>query len=123
MLNILKTIKSFKYAFAGLRFLITEENNMRFHLFASIVALAISFVVGLSPTEWCFIVIAIASVWTAEAFNTAIENLCNLYTTDFHPKIKIIKDISASAVLFLAIMALIIGLIILGPKIIDLLMN
>ena len=100
--------------------MILHENNMRFHLLASVFVLAFCFFVGLSNTEWCFIVIVLSSVWISEAFNTAIENLCDFVSSDYHLQIKIVKDIAAAAVLLTAIMAAIVGIIILAPKLLTL---
>ena len=61
-----------------------------------------------------------SSVWISEAFNTAIENLCNFVSSDYHLQIKIVKDTAAAAVLLTAIMAAIVGIIILVPKLLEL---
>ena len=58
-------------------------------------------------------------VFIAELFNTALETLVNLVSPEFNPKAGHVKDISAAAVLIAAIMALIIGVLIFLPKIID----
>jgi len=55
-----------------------------------------------------------------ELVNTALEYLCDIVTTDFHPIVKIVKDIAAAAVLISAAGSVITGLIIFLPKIIAL---
>ena len=67
------------------------------------------------------IILAITLVWFAELINTAFEKLTDIIQPELHPKAKIIKDLAASAVLITAIFSVIIGLVILGPKIYQLL--
>ena len=74
---------------------------------------------GLSPSEWCWIVLAIMAVWTAEALNTAFEFLADVASPDFHPLVKHSKDVAAGAVLISAIGSAIIGLLILGPHVLE----
>ena len=75
----------------------------------------------LSRGEWCWIVLAIAIVWTAEALNTAFEFLADAATPNFHPVVRDAKDVAAGAVLVTAIAAAIIGLIIFWPHLVTLL--
>ena len=105
--------RSFGYAINGLVKLVTQEANMRIHMLAAIVAVIAGAVVGLTATKWIALVFAISLVWMAEAFNTAIENLCDLVcNNEYHPVIKTIKDISAAAVLIAAAASVIIALFI-----------
>jgi diacylglycerol kinase (ATP) len=69
----------------------------------------------LSTGEWCWIVLAIMSVWTAEALNTAFEFLADVASPEFHPLVQQAKDVAAGAVLLSAIGAAVIGLLVLGP--------
>jgi diacylglycerol kinase len=111
-----KRIRSFGYAFKGIWELIKSEPNARIHLVATICALILGFSLKISQSEWCIILIVIALVWTAEAFNTAIEKLVDHLFKDYHETARISKDISAGAVLICAIIALICGFIIFLPK-------
>ena len=70
-----RLIKSFGYAFTGLYELLRSELNTRIHLLATVCALVAAILFRISKSEWCVILIVIALVWTAEAFNTAIEKL------------------------------------------------
>jgi len=112
-----KRIKSFGYAFSGIYELIKSEPNARIHLVATIVAVVTGFSLKISNAEWCVVLIVIALVWTAEAFNTAIEKLADHLFPEFHKTARIVKDVSAGAVLICAIVALVCGLIIFLPKI------
>jgi diacylglycerol kinase len=85
---------------------------------ATVLAVIMSILLKLSSAEWIFIIMAIAMVWTAELFNTAIEALCDMIMLEKHPKIKFIKDVAAAAVLVSALAALLTGLIIFLPKLI-----
>ncbi|MBA4853115.1 diacylglycerol kinase family protein [Emticicia sp. BO119] len=115
-MNVPKMLRSFKFAFQGI-WVLMHENNARFHFFATIVVILTGFLVGLSNTEWSIISIMIGLVWAAEAFNTAIEKLCDFVTTAQHPIIGKVKDLSAAAVLIISCIAVIIGIIIFLPKI------
>ena len=70
----------------------------------------------LSATEWCLIAIAIILVFLAETFNTAIESLVDLVSSEHHPLAGQAKDMAAGAVLLAALLAFVIGLGIFGPK-------
>jgi diacylglycerol kinase (ATP) len=69
----------------------------------------------LTKSEWCWIILAIVVVWTAEALNTALEFLTDAASPDYHPLVQKAKDVAAGAVLISAVGAAVIGLIILGP--------
>ena len=116
-----KRLDSFKYAFAGIRDLFKTEPNVIIHTVAALLAIAMGFYFSISPFEWCFIIFAITFVFSAEAFNTALEYLTNLVSPDYHELAGKTKDVAAGAVLFAAIGAAIVGLIIFLPKIIALL--
>ncbi len=113
-----KRIKSFGFAFAGIYDLVKSEPNARIHLLATIVALGAGFYLKISNPEWCVVLIVIALVWAAEAFNTVIEKLADHLFPEYHETARIVKDISAGAVLVCAIVALVCGFIIFLPKII-----
>ncbi len=115
-MNVLKMLRSFKYAFKGI-WVLMQENNARFHLFASFVVVLTGFLVGLSSTEWSIVSIIVGLVWMAEAFNTAIEKLCDFVSPQHHPLIGKVKDLSAAGVLIISCIAIIIGIIIFLPKI------
>ncbi|QHT67618.1 diacylglycerol kinase family protein [Rhodocytophaga rosea] len=115
--SLIKTIKSFRFAFHGLYLVLRFENNTRFHLFASLAVIGAGFMVEFSVVEWAIILTQIGLVWTAEVFNTAIEKIVDLVSPEFNPKAGAIKDIAAAAVLVTSIMAAIIGLLVFGNKI------
>lgn len=115
--SINKRLKSFGYAFNGLKILVKEEHNSRIHIVAAICVLIAGFIFKLSALEWIAIVFAIGLVIALEIFNSAIENISDFVSPDRHDTIKKIKDLSAAGVLIGALTALIIGLIVFVPKI------
>ncbi len=118
--SIRKRLNSFKYAFNGLRVLIKEEHNARIHLLASICAIMAGLFFRISSSEWIAIVFAIGLVISLEIINSSIENMADFISPQKNEKIKRIKDLSAAAVLVGAFVALVVGLLIFVPKIIDL---
>ena len=120
MISIIKSIKSFQYAFKGVWYFFKEENNARIHLIASIVVTAAGFYFEISVAEWLWITLAIGLVWMAEAFNTAIEKLVDFVSPGFDKRAGEIKDLAAGAVIFAAIVALVIGILIFKSHFIDL---
>lgn len=118
--SIKERIKSFKYAFEGLKTLFAEEHNARIHLLAALIAIVLGFVLKISRGEWIALIIVIGLVLICEAFNTALEVLCDYVQPEKHPKIKKVKDLAAAAVLISAFSALIAGIILFGPKLIAL---
>ncbi len=113
-----KIINSFKYAIEGLVSSFKTERNMKIHIMAMIIVIALGIFMKLNKIEWCIITIAIVMVISAELFNTAIENVVDMVSPQKNPQAKLVKDIAAAAVLVLAIGAAVIGIIIFGPKIV-----
>jgi diacylglycerol kinase len=118
--SIIKRLKSFGFAFNGLKILVKEEHNSRIHIFATFCVLIAGFVLKLSAFEWIAVVFAIGFVITMEIINSAIENIADFVSPEKHYIIKKIKDLAAAAVLISAITSIIIGLIVFLPKILAL---
>jgi diacylglycerol kinase len=99
---------------------VARERNARIHLAATVVVAGAAWYLGLSRVEWSFLVAAIAIVWLAEALNTAIELLGDVAAGGApHPLVRRAKDVAAGAVLLAVIGAALIGVIILGPAVMD----
>ena len=111
---------SFKYAFNGIFLLLKNEHNAWIHAFAAIIAVCAGFYFGITKQEWIVVVIAIAMVFTAEAFNSAIEVLVDKISPGFDDAAGKVKDMAAGAVLIAAIATAIVGIIIFGPHILEL---
>ena len=109
---------SFKYAIRGMVLLVTTEHSIMVQVFIGVCVSILGWALDISGLEWILQILAIGMVLVAESLNTAIEKLCDFYHPEFHKKIGFIKDISAGAVTFAALTAIIIGLIIYLPKIV-----
>jgi len=112
-----KVVKSFSYALQGIGYAARLERNLKIHLTITLLVVILGFLFSLSKIEWLFVLVAIAGVITLELVNTAIERVVDLVTKDEHPLAKQAKDTAAGAVLVFAIIAVIIGVMIFGPKI------
>lgn len=115
--SVRQRLRSFRFAFAGLIAFFSAEHNARIHTAATVAVIITGILFDISSAEWLTVIIVTAMVWTAELFNTAIEKIMDHVSPGHHPQVKIIKDLSAAAVLVTAIAALITGLIIFIPKI------
>lgn len=115
MNELKKRIKSFGYAFKGIASLIGKEHNAWIHCTAIVLVTIAGFHFGITPTEWCIVVLCFGLVLAAEGFNTAIERLVDLVSPDFHPIAGDVKDVAAGAVLICAIAAAIVGMIVFIP--------
>lgn len=113
-------LKSFCYAFNGLKILWKEEHNARIHLIIAFLVVIAGFIFRISVTEWLAVLLSIGFVLALEIFNSSIENLADFVSPEKHEKIKKIKDLSAAGVLIAAITAFVVGLIIFLPKIFSL---
>ena len=105
--------KSFGYAFEGIFTCIRNERNIKIHCTVAILVVIAGAVLGITPTEWCICLTLFGLVIALELVNTAIESVVDLVTTERKPLAKTAKDTAAGAVLVAAIMAAIVGLIIL----------
>lgn len=120
---IKRIISSFSNAFRGLGLLVRYERNAWIHCAAAVLVVMAGCFFRLTSHEWLAVAIAIGLVFSAEAFNTAIERLSDVVQPLRDDRIRDIKDLSAGAVLACAIAALIVGLIIFLPKVISLLLG
>ena len=91
------------------------QHNAWIHVAATIVVIGAGLFAGLTGPEWCWIVLAISIVWTAEALNTAFEFLADAASPNFHPLVRDAKDVAAGAVLITAIASVVIAAIIFWP--------
>ena len=108
-------IRSFRDAIAGVLRMIQCQHNAWIHAAATLVVIAAAFVLRISAADWCWIILAISIVWTAEALNTAFEFLADAASPDFHPLVRDAKDVAAGAVLLTATAAVVIGSIVFWP--------
>ena len=116
-----KLRNSFKYAFEGVYRELKEEQNLKIHLLIMLCVIIAGFLLKISIVEWITCIILFGLVISLELINTAIELTVDLAMPQIHEKAKAAKDISAAAVLVVAFISFIIGLIIFLPKILALL--
>ena len=107
------------FALQGIKQFISRDRNGKIQIVFGASAIILGFAVSLTSFQWVLVLFCIGLVISLEMINSAIERYCDLVTTDFHPGIKIIKDVAAGAVLVASIMSLIIGLIIFIPALIQ----
>ena len=112
-----KLINSFKYAIQGIFSSFKTERNMKIHIFIMFLVIAFGIILKINKYEWIICVLCFAIVISGELFNTAIETVVDMVMPYKNDKAKIAKDISAGAVLTLAIGAAIVGVIIFVTKI------
>ncbi len=108
--------KTFSTAFNGIRYFFKTERNGKIQAGVSLITIFSGLYLKLNAIEWIVIVLCIGSVLALEMINTALEHLCNLVHKDYHPSIKIIKDVAAGAVLIFSVISVVSGLIIFLPK-------
>lgn len=111
-------LKSFVYAMQGMRAALQGHRNLVIQMFIAVLVVLAGFYFGVSPMEWCVLLLAIAVVVGLEMMNTAVENLVNLVTTEWKPLAGRVKDIAAGAVLFASVIAVMIGIILFSQYIV-----
>lgn len=114
-------LRSFAHALRGLGLLLRTQANAQIHAVATILVIVAGALLRISLSEWVLIMLAVASVWVAEALNTAVEFLVDLASPEQHPLAGKAKDVAAGAVLAAAIGSLIIGVLVFGPHVLKLL--
>jgi diacylglycerol kinase len=111
-----KRAMSFVHAGRGLILLCLTQQNFRIHVACGVGAIVLGLICGISSMEWLVLVLAITIVMITEAINTALEKVVDLRQPDRHPIARDAKDLSAAAVLLASSAALIVGIIIFGPR-------
>ncbi|OIP83826.1 MAG: diacylglycerol kinase [Porphyromonadaceae bacterium CG2_30_38_12] len=113
---LIKRLRSFGYAFAGIRSVFGKEANMNIHLIIALLVVVCGFIFDINLSEWMLCILCFGLVISLEMVNSAIENLVNIVSPQHNALAGKIKDIAAGAVLVAAISAATVGLIIFVPK-------
>lgn len=113
-------LRSFAFAGSGIAHALKTQPNARIHALATIGVVLAGFWLKMAPLEWCLLFLAIGIVWIAELINTALEHLVDLVSPEVHLLAKRAKDCAAGAVLFAALVSLLIGAALMLPKLINL---
>jgi len=114
---------AFRHAFNGLWYFFLHERNGKVQCVAAAMAIGCGWLLTISPAQWICILLCIGAVLSLEMMNSALEKLCDVVQEDYHPAIKIVKDVAAGAVLWASVMSIAIGCFIYIPKIIVLCSN
>jgi len=117
--SLSERVHSIAVAWRGIVDFFKSEHNAIIYLIITIVVIGLGCWLSISKSEWIIIILAIGLVFSAELINTAIEKLADEITHEYSETVKKIKDLSAAAVLILAITSAIIGLIIFIPPLWD----
>lgn len=112
-----RLLRSFQHAFSGWYHFIRNDRNGRIHFSIILIVLAAGWYYQVSAAEWVALLLCCSIVPSLEMFNHALEELCNRVQPDIDPRIRIVKDVAAAAVLWAAIISVIIGSIIFIPRI------
>ena len=108
--------RSFEHAYRGMISAVRTQRNMRFHVVVAVLVLLASLLVGVSKLELAILVLTILLVFITEMFNTAMEFVVDLVTSEYHPLAKLAKDISAGAVLVSSVGAVLVGYLVLADN-------
>jgi diacylglycerol kinase len=108
-------LESFRYAFVGIWYTLKTQRNAQIHIAIALLITILGLILQLTPVEWAILMLTTGFVLATELLNTVAESAMDYATRDFHPQVKIVKDVAAGAVLIAAITAVIVGLLILGP--------
>ena len=117
-ISLKKLVNSFKNAFSGLRVAILQEQTFKIQAFIAIFVLLLSFYFKVSKIDFLILFLVMILVLSLELINSQIERILDYLNQEFDEKIKIIKDLSAAAVLLAALSSLVIGFLIFIPYII-----
>ena len=111
-------LKSFKYAFSGISYVLKTSRNFKIQLIFAVTTLIIGFLLQISQSNYVILIATIMSVLILEILNTSIESIVDLVVKkEFSSLAKISKDTSAGAVLLASINSVIIAVYIFVPKI------
>jgi diacylglycerol kinase (ATP) len=110
---------SFRYAFAGIGYLLWTQRNAKIHTALGVAAVVLGFLLRIERGEWLALVLTIVLVLAAEGVNTAVEAAVDLASPAYHPLAKVAKDVAAGTVLLTAIGAVIVGIIIFLPHLLE----
>lgn len=112
-------VKSLGYALAGWLYMLRHQKNTRIMSVASIVVFGMALWLQIDLTGWAVLVVTITTVWMAEFLNAGVEAVVNLASPEFHPMAKVAKDVAAAAVLLGAVASILVGLLIMGPPLLQ----
>ena len=110
-----KFIKSLNFAIEGILHAAKTQPHLRYHFYSAAAVLFVSYLLGVTRTEFLIISLSVIAVLLAEMMNTAIEAVVDIVSPEKSEKARIVKDIAAGAVLVTALGVATVGYIILAP--------
>jgi diacylglycerol kinase (ATP) len=116
-------ISSFRYAFAGVRYLLWTQRNAKIQSAIGLAAIGLGVVLSIDRYEWLALLVTITVVIAAEGVNTALEAVVDLTSPEYHTLAKIAKDVGAGTVLITAIASVIIGMVLFLPHLLPLIVG
>lgn len=114
-----KWIKSADFAIEGILHAARTQRHLRYHFYSATAVLLVSYVLGVTRTEFMIISLSVIAVLLSEMFNTAIEAIVDIISPNHSEKARIVKDIAAGAVFVTAFGAAVVGYIVLSPYVRD----
>ena len=121
--SVVDRVNSFRYAIRGIVLMLRSQHNAWLHAVATCGVVAGGIMFDLSGREWCWLILAMVAVWSAEALNTALEFLADVASSEFHPMVEKAKDVAAGGVLISAIGATVVAGFIFGPRLYSLIIS
>ncbi len=110
---------SFGHAWRGIKYVVKHEKNARIHLLFAVMVLVAGLFLRLTTGDLGVVLLAIVIVFFAEIMNTAFEKTLDLVEPNHHPQVKLIKDMAAGAVMVTAVAAVVIGVEIFTPYLVQ----
>jgi diacylglycerol kinase len=115
----LSRLRAFGHAFHGWGYVLRTQHNAWIHALATTLVVLLAAWLRLPARDWAVLLLTIGLVWMAEFINTALEAVVDLASPQLHPLAKVGKDVGAAAVLIAALTSVVIGLLILGPPLLE----
>lgn len=116
---LLSRMHAFRHALHGWGYVLRTQRNAWIHALATILVILLATWMRLPVRDWAVLLLTISLVWMAEFINTALEAVVDLASPQHHPLAKVGKDVGAAAVLIAAVTSVVIGLLILGPPLLE----
>lgn len=120
MFSLSRLVKSFHYAGKGLARVFREEQSFRVQIAAGFVVLIIAIIFNVKAWEAVALLLVIMMVLVLELINSVFERVVDVLKPRMHPYVETVKDIMAAVVLLSSLGAIIVGILILGPYIVEL---
>ncbi len=107
-------IKSLSWAIKGLETSLKREKNINIHFYFAMGVLGVAYFLKINAEDFLFLLSAIFFVIITEIVNTIIEYMMDILYPHYHPKVGMIKDIAAGAVLLSSLYAIVVGGVVFG---------